>query len=115
MDERVRISVFLDFYGQLLTDKQRDIMDLYYNDDLSLAEISEITNTSRQAIFDILKRCQKLLLDYEKVLKLKEKNEYLISVKNSIIVKLNKLEMSLQDSENLQLVNDIKNELMEKI
>ncbi len=115
MDERVRISVFLDFYGQLLTDKQRDIMDLYYNDDLSLAEISEITNTSRQAIFDILKRCQKLLLDYEKVLKLKEKNEYLISAKNSIIVKLNKLEMSLQDSENLQLVNDIKNELMEKI
>lgn len=111
MDERVRISILLDFYGQLLTDKQRDIMDLYYNDDLSLAEISEITNTSRQAIFDILKRCQKLLLDYETALKLQEKNENMVSLKNNILDKLNKLQVNSKDGKNLQLINDIKNEI----
>lgn len=83
MDERVQISIMLDFYGELLTDKQKDIMNLYYNDDLSLSEISELTNTSRQAIFDILKRCQKLLKDYDSKLKLIEKDENLHEQKDS--------------------------------
>ena len=84
MEERVKTSMLLDLYEGLLTAKQKDIMDLYFNDDLSLAEISEITDTSRQAVFDTIKRCEKTLLDYESKLNLLSKSEKLQEVKNTI-------------------------------
>ncbi|MBP1744005.1 MAG: putative transcriptional regulator with domain containing protein [Firmicutes bacterium] len=80
MEDRFKMSILLDLYGTLLTDKQRDILNLYYNDDLSLAEIAENMETSRQAVFDIIKRCHKILLEYESRLGLMQKE---ISRENS--------------------------------
>ncbi len=54
-----------DFYSPLLTERQREISDLYYNCDLSLAEIAEQKNCSRQSVSDCLKICRKQIEEYE--------------------------------------------------
>ncbi len=57
-----------DFYGNLLTDKQKNIVELYYHQDLSLSEIADLTGVSRQAIHDLLKRVHVTMEDYEEKL-----------------------------------------------
>ena len=98
MGDRVEISLLMDFYGPLLTEKQCNIMELYYNEDLSLAEIAELNNTSRQAIHDLIKRCYKLLLTYESKLHLLQKS---INREKKIISFLDdiKLKYSLENEE----------------
>ena len=62
-DKDLRISVLLDHYGAMLTDKQREVIDLYYNDDLSLAEIAEQEGITRQGVRDNIKRGAAQLLE----------------------------------------------------
>lgn len=65
MAKNLEISYLLDFYGDMLTEKQRNAVDLYYNDDLSLAEIAEAENISRQGVRDTIKRTEQALLGFE--------------------------------------------------
>lgn len=62
------IAMLLDFYGELLTEKQAKAMELYYNEDLSLAEIAEPLSISRQGVRDSIKRGEKQLLELENTL-----------------------------------------------
>lgn len=65
MPKNLQISYLLDFYGDVLTDKQRDVMEQYYNDDLSLAEIAENFGITRQGVRDAIKRGEATLLELE--------------------------------------------------
>ena len=64
-DSRLMKSMLLDFYGELLTRKQRECYDLHYNEDYSLSEIAEELNISRQGVWDIIRRAEKTLLETE--------------------------------------------------
>jgi len=65
-----------DLYGEMLSDMQRDIFDLYYNEDLSLAEIAENIGISRQGVRDNIKRSEEILKNLEnKLCFLKKTNE----------------------------------------
>lgn len=68
MSKDLTIAMLHDFYGELLTEKQSRAIDLYYNEDLSLAEIAEPLGVSRQGVRDAIKRGEKQLLEYEKKL-----------------------------------------------
>ena len=58
-------TILLDFYGNLLTDKMRNTMELYLNEDLTMAEIAESESISRQGVQDTVKRAIKQLREYE--------------------------------------------------
>ena len=64
-DGRLMQSMLLDFYGELLTPKQRECYDLHYNDDLSLAEIAVQLGISRQGVWDNIRRAESSLQDIE--------------------------------------------------
>ncbi|WP_123054074.1 putative DNA-binding protein [Clostridium sp. JN-1] len=111
MEERVKISILLDIYEKLLTEKQKSIMDLYYNDDLSLSEISELTNTSRQAVYDIIKRCNKLLIGYENKIGLMDKTLRLMNTKKFLLSEIDKIKCL--DEESQAILKNIKQSIID--
>ena len=73
----MHISLLLDFYGEVLSERRRQVTELYYNDDLSLAEIAEITGISRQGVRDSVKKSESELLELEEKLGLAKRFEEL--------------------------------------
>ena len=69
------INSLLDIYAELLTPYQREIMDLYYQEDLSLKEIADEKEISRNAVFTLINRVEKILINYEECLHLLEKRK----------------------------------------
>ena len=77
MAKNFEISALLDYYGLLLTDKQREAVEYYYNDDLSLGEIAENLDISRQGVRDSIKRAEAVLYEAEEKLGLLKNNKLL--------------------------------------
>lgn len=96
MDNQVLLNILYDYYGELLTDKQKNYFKDYYFDNLTLSEISENYNISRNAIHKSLKEIEEKLLYYEEKLKLYDKN-----------IKIKKIIANLDD--------DLKNKIIELI
>lgn len=70
LEKTLRLNYLFDFYQELLTERQREYMKMYYFDDFSLVEISEVADVSRQAVYDNLKRTEASLESYEQKLSL---------------------------------------------
>lgn len=77
IEERVKIAVLVKYYGKLLTQKQRDIVAMYVDNNLSLAEVSAELNISRQAVKDSLDNALNALNNYEQQLKFVSRDEKL--------------------------------------
>lgn len=77
MEKDLKYGILLQIYGELLTERQHDVVELYYDYDLSLAEISENLGISRQAVLDSLKNACDSLRNYEEKLNILAKNQYL--------------------------------------
>ena len=75
IDQTIKITKLFDAYGDLLTDRQKKCIELHYLDDLSLSEVAEQFEVSRQAVHDILKRSVQIMEDFEQKLTLVAKNE----------------------------------------
>ena len=111
MEKNVKISILCDLYGNLLTKKQFEFIDDYYNNDLSLSEIAENNNITRQAVRDIIKKGEKKLFEYEeklmymkRMLKQEKKIEQVLS-------ELNKIQKEYSDEQVAVVLEHIKKEL----
>ena len=71
----MKFPLFLDTYSVLLSERKREILDYYYNDDYSLSEISELTGISRQGVRDSIKKSEEEIYGYESKLRIVEKHE----------------------------------------
>ncbi len=75
MEKLVEVGILFDYYGDLLSTKQRSMVDKYYNEDLSLNEIGDIYGISKQAVSENIKRAEKRLYAFEKKLNLMKRSE----------------------------------------
>lgn len=72
-EKNLNISLLLDFYGDILTQRQNEMLNMYYNEDCSLAEIADTFSISRQGVRSVLKKAETILLDMENKLGLAAK------------------------------------------
>ncbi|WP_050354882.1 YlxM family DNA-binding protein [Gottschalkia purinilytica] len=100
----IEVGILFDFYGKLLSEKQYTAIELYYIHDLSLSEIGEHLNISRQGVHDTLKRAENKLYSYEETLGLVKKfNENRRKIKDILeVVKEIEVESRILNSKNIK-------------
>ncbi len=111
MEELLQSTLLYDFYGELLTQKQKLVYELYHQNDWSLSEIAQELSISRQAVRDQLKRTEKILQKYEKKLQLVSK-----FLQQKIAVQhIRNIIAEIEKEENLSCASKRKIETIEKI
>ena len=116
MEKNVEISVLCQLYGKALTEKQYEVLTDYYNNDLSLSEIAENNNITRQAVRDIIKKGENKLYELEENISLMRKvidEEKIIANIEKELDELKKITNS--DNEVAKKINNIKKELKKMI
>lgn len=111
MDEILKQSLLYDFYGELLTEHQKEIYEQFIIDDLSLSEIAKDAGISRQGVHDLIKRCNKILEEYETKLHLVEK---FLSIRDKIH-QINELLTEAEEDGLIQKVREISGEIIEEL
>lgn len=118
-EERVKIGLLLDLYGNILTEKQKQTMDLYFQQDYSLSEISEQLSITRQAVRDSLLRAETTLFDTDARLGLLDKfnnmrQSLIVSYENAAYVK-DFAQRKFLPSEIIDKLNDIMDSASESL
>ena len=111
MEKNVQISLLCQTYGKLLTEKQLDILENYYDNDLSLSEIAENEGITRQAVRDIIKKGENKLFDLEEklgIMKRMLKQEEQIAI---ILAEISKIEEKSTDKQVAKILTHVKKEL----
>lgn len=111
MDKNVKISILCDLYGKLLTKKQFEFLNDYYNNDLSLSEIAENKNITRQAVRDIIKKGEKKLFEYEEKLLFMKRMLNQEKKIEQILSELTKIQKDSSDKKIANILESIKKEL----
>ena len=111
MDKKVEISMLWQIYGNQLTEKQNEYIDYYYNQDLSLSEIAENDNITRQAVRDIIKKGERKLFEYEEKLLFMKKTIDQEQKIQQILLSLTKIQKDSSDKQVNSILEGIKKEL----
>lgn len=111
MDKSLNTTILIDIYGQMLTKRQYNILNDYYNNDLSLTEIAENEGISRQAVNDNIKKGEQKLYTIESKLNIMEKTFKRQDKIESILANLKNITKKTTDKEIDNIVNEIKEEL----
>jgi len=104
IERKIEISRLFDYYGSLLSEKQREMFSCYYNEDLSLAEIAELFGITRQGVRDALKKSENHLRDAEEKLKMLERFD---RISASVTAALSILEREGASAEAIVLLKSI--------
>lgn len=94
MEKKINVSRLYDYYGVLLSERQREIFGLYYMDDFSLGEIADLVGITRQGVLDAIKKSELLLLSYESKLKFAGQFDVIAEAAEHLIEKLGNCECS---------------------
>lgn len=118
MAKNLSVSVLMDFYGALLTEKQKEALELYYNQDFSLAEIAENMDISRQGVRDFIKRGEAQLEEFEERLGLLKRFSHMSGELERLsegLLKLSEAKLAPKDAEIakelLRLARNLEDEL----
>ena len=111
MEKNVEVSMLLEIYGKLLTEKQYRVIDYYYNEDLSLSEIAENEEITRQGVRDIIKKGEKKLFEYEEKLLFMKKTINQEKQIQNILLNLNKIQKDSSDKKVTNILEEVKKEL----
>ncbi len=111
MEKNVKISMLNEIYGKLLTQKQFEMINDYYNQDLSLSEIAENNKITRQAVRDILKKGEKKLFEYEEKLLFMKRTLNQEKRIEKVLAELTKIQKNDSDKQIADVLENIKKEL----
>ena len=111
MEKNVKVSILLEIYGKLLTEKQLEILTDYYNNDLSLSEIAENNEITRQAVLDNIKKGECKLFELEEKLLIMEKMLKQEKVLQEVFSELTKLQDVASDKKVEKILNHVRKEL----
>lgn len=112
MEKKVQIGMLCDIYGKLLTKRQYNILNDYANGDLSLTEIAENNNITRQAVNDIVKKGESKLLEYEQKLGIMKKTINQEQTIQNVLSQISKITSDSSDEQIEKILNNVRKQLI---